>query len=232
MQNYNFFSFLYVFRVHFYQIELTLLKNMMLMRHFLTILCAMLLLSSCATNKSSASSGKGLHPDEVFTITEDDIARETRQINSTIKGVWTYNGPSVDVSGKDILSSLGKPIAKGKLKKKLKNAYKKMGLNKVRPQFSFNEDGTCAIQLLGASMNGTYNYNPSQDKITFKWHGIPLNARLKRDGKKKVHITFDADKLLKLVSLASKVSDNSAIKALSFLMDHYDDVMVGFELKK
>lgn len=231
MQNYNFFSFLYVFRVHFYQIELTLLKNMMLMRHFLTILCAMLLLSSCATNRNSAS-GKALHPDDVFTITEEDIARETRQINSTIKGVWTYSGPSVDVSGKDILSSLGKPLAKGKLKKKLKNAYKKIGLNKVRPQFSFNEDGTCAIQLLGTSMNGTYNYNPSQGKITFKWHGIPLTARLKRDGKKKVSITFDADKLLKLVSLASKVSDNSAIKALSFLMDHYDDVMVGFELKK
>lgn len=201
------------------------------MRHFLTILCAMLLLSSCATNRNSASD-KGLHPDDVFTITEEDIARETRQINSTIKGVWTYSGPSVDVSGKNILSSLGKPIAKGKLKKKLKNAYKKIGLNKVRPQFSFNEDGTCAIQLLGTSMNGTYNYNPSQGKITFKWHGIPLTARLKRDGKKKVSITFDADKLLKLVSLASKVSDNSAIKALSFLMDHYDDVMVGFELKK
>jgi len=190
----------------------------------------MMLLASCASNRNAV--GRDLHPDEVFTMTEEDIARETRQINKALSGQWTYHGPSVDVSGKNVLSGLGKPIAKGKLKKKLKNAFKKVGLDKARPQFSFNEDGTCAIKLLGASMNGTYNYNPSQEKITIKWHGIPMTARLKRDGKKKLHLTFDADKLLKLFSLASRVSDSSTLKALNFLLDNYDDVMVGFELKK
>ena len=61
---------------------------------------------------------------------------------------------------------------------------------------------------------------------------MPLTARLKRDGKKKLHLTFDADKLIYLFSLASKLSDSSTLKALSFLMDHYEEVMVGFELKK
>lgn len=192
-----------------------------------------MLFSSCAAHRNATSSGdRGMHPDQVFTVTEADIEQETRQINRLLGGEWTYSGPSVDVSGKNVLSGLGKPIAKSKLKKKLKNAFKKIGLNKARPQFSFDEDGNCAIKLLGMSMKGTYNYNPSQEKITFKWHGVPLTARLKRDGKKKAHLTFDADKLLKLFSLASKVSDNSALKALSFLMDNYEDVMVGFELKR
>lgn len=191
----------------------------------------LMLLTACSASRNAAG-GKDLHPDQVFTITEQDIEQETRQINRLLGGEWTYSGPSVDVSGKNVLSSLGKPIAKSKLKKKLKNAFKKIGLNKARPQFSFNEDGTCVIKMLGMSLNGTYNYNPSQEKITFKWHGIPVSAKLKRDGKKKVHLTFDADKLLKLFSLVSRVSDNSAIKALSFLMENYDDVMVGFELKK
>jgi len=195
----------------------------------------MVLLTSCASNKNATKQTTGnrdLHPDEVFTITEEDIARETREINKVLNGQWTYSGPSVDVSGKDLLAGIGKPIAKGKLKKKLKDAYKKIGLDKARPQFAFQQDGTCTIKLLGATMNGTYNYNPSQEKITFKWHGVPLTARLKRNGKKKLNITFDTDKLLTLLSLASKLSDNSSLKALSFLMDHYDDVMVGFELKK
>ena len=191
----------------------------------------LMLLTACSASRNAAG-GQDLHPDQVFTITEQDIEQETRQINRLLGGEWTYSGPSGDVSGKNVLSSLGKPIAKSKLKKKLKNAFKKIGLNKARPQFSFNEDGTCVIKMLGMSLNGTYNYNPSQEKITFKWHGIPLSAKLKRDGKKKVHLTFDADKLLKLFSLVSRVSDNSAIKALSFLMENYDDVMVGFELKK
>ena len=202
------------------------------MKHFITLLCAVVLFSSCAAHRDAASGGgRGTHPDQVFTVTEADIEQETRQINRMLSGEWVYNGPSVDVSGKNVLSGLGKPIAKSKLKKKLKNAFKKIGLNKARPQFSFDEDGNCAIKLLGMSLKGTYNYNPSQEKITFKWHGVPLTARLKRSGKK-AHLTFDADKLLKLFSLASKVSDNSALKALSFLMENYEDVMVGFEIKK
>ncbi len=202
----------------------------MIMRRLATILCAMLLLASCAAKKNAASDR--LHPDQVFTITEDDIARETRQINGLIQGEWTYKGPSVDVSGRNLLAGIGKPIAKGKLKKKIKEAFKKIGLDKARPQFTFNVDGTCAIKLLGKSIKGTYNYNPDLDKLSIKWHGVPVNARLKRDGKKKLHITFDADKLLSLLSLASNFSDSSAIKALTMLMDNYEDVMVGFELKK
>lgn len=190
---------------------------------------------SCASCKSAshATSDSGrLHPDQVFTVTPEDIARETRQVNATIKGEWTYSGPSVDVSGKNLLAGIGKPFAKGKLKKKLKNAYKKIGLNKAKPQFSFNEDGTCAIKILGKSLNGSYNYNPDTDKITFKWHGIPMSAQLRRDGKKKLHLTFDADRLLSLISMLGRFSDSSAIKALSTLLNNYNDVMVGFELKK
>lgn len=197
----------------------------------MTFLCLLLFMSSCATSRHHAHQ-TDLNPDEVFTVTEEDIASETQKINRSISGQWTYSGPSVDVSGKNVLAGIGKPFAKGKLKGKLKNAYKKLGLNKVRPEFVFNEDGTCAIKLFGVSLNGTYNYSPSSDAITLKWHGVPLNARLKRDGKKKLQLTFGADKLLKLFSFFSRFTDSSALKALSTLLDNYEDVMVGFELKK
>ena len=59
-----------------------------------------------------------------------------------------------------------------------------------------------------------------------------MTAQLRRDGKKKLHITIDADKLLKLFSLAGSFSDSSTMKALSTLLEYYDDVMVGFEVKK
>lgn len=205
------------------------------MRRFLAFFCVIAALlmpmtTSCSTSRHNA--GRDLHPDDVFTMTEDDIANETRRINLTLQGDWKYNAPSVGVSGKNLLAGIAKPIAKGKLKKKLKNAYKKIGLDKARPQFVFNVDGTCSMKLMGASVKGTYNYNPTTEKITFKWHGVPMNASLKRDGKKKLQLTFDADKLLKLMSLLGRFSDSSTIKALSTLLDNYEDVMVGFELKK
>lgn len=205
------------------------------MRRFIAFFCViaallMPMITSCSTSRHNA--GRDLHPDDVFTMTEDDIANETRRINLTLQGDWKYNAPSVGVSGKNLLAGIAKPIAKGKLKKKLKNAYKKIGLDKARPQFVFNVDGTCSMKLMGASVKGTYNYNPTTEKITFKWHGVPMNASLKRDGKKKLQLTFDADKLLKLMSLLGRFSDSSTIKALSTLLDNYEDVMVGFELKK
>ncbi|MBR3728687.1 MAG: DUF4923 family protein [Muribaculaceae bacterium] len=205
------------------------------MRRFIAFFCVIAALlmpmtTSCSTSRHNA--GRDLHPDDVFTMTEDDIANETRRINLTLQGDWKYNAPSVGVSGKNLLAGIAKPIAKGKLKKKLKNAYKKIGLDKARPQFVFNVDGTCSMKLMGASVKGTYNYNPTTEKITFKWHGVPMNASLKRDGKKKLQLTFDADKLLSLMSLLGRFSDSSTIKALSTLLDNYEDVMVGFELKK
>lgn len=205
------------------------------MRRFIAFFCVIAALlmpmtTSCSTSRHNA--GRDLHPDDVFTMTEDDIANETRRINLTLQGDWKYNAPSVGVSGKNLLAGIAKPIAKGKLKKKLKNAYKKIGLDKARPQFVFNVDGTCSMKLMGASVKGTYNYNPTTERITFKWHGVPMNASLKRDGKKKLQLTFDADKLLSLMSLLGRFSDSSTIKALSTLLDNYEDVMVGFELKK
>jgi len=204
------------------------------MKRILTIICLLLALASCgASRHHQGGDPLGMtHPDEVFTITDDDIARETWHINSTLGGEWKYKGPSVGVSGRNLLAGIAKPIAKGKLKKKLKSAYKKIGLDKACPVFTFNPDGTCAVKLLGAGIKGTYHYNPSQEKVTFKWHGVPLTAHLKKDGKKKMHITFDADKLLSLISLMGRFSDSSAIKALSTLLDNYEDVMVGFELAK
>ena len=189
------------------------------------------LIASCGTARHG-SGGADLHPDEVFTVTEADIASEILLINNTIKGEWKYGGPAVDVSGKNLLAGIGKPLAKGKLKKKLKSAFKKIGLDKMSPQFTFNNDGTCMMRLMGVNLKGNYNYNPDLNQIAFKWHGVPVNAQLKRDGKKKLHLTFEADKFLKLLSLASKFSDSSAIKALGKLLDNYEDIMVGFELKK
>ena len=51
------------------------------MRQILTFLCALAVMASCSTTRgvqARVGDGGNLHPDDVFTITEDDIARETR----------------------------------------------------------------------------------------------------------------------------------------------------------
>lgn len=205
------------------------------MKRLISILCvlsALMLTASTSCSSARHNASRDLNPNEVFTVSDNDIINETWMVNRAISGTWKYNGPSVGVSGKNVLAGIAKPLAKSKLKKKLKKAYKKVGLDRVRPEFSFNPDGTCAIGVMGKTLKGSYNYNPDLETISIKWHGLPLNAKLRRDGKKKLHLTFDADKLLSLISFMGRFSDSSAIKALSTLLDNYDDVMVGFELKK
>lgn len=230
MQNYNFFCFRKPFLRHFLDKCANFARKIdMMMKHFLTILCVAALMLPFAT---SCGSSRNLHPDEVFTLTEDDIANETWRVNSAIRGTWKYNAPSVGVSSRNLLAGIAKPVTKNKLKSKLKKAYKSIGLAKARPEFTFNPDGTCSMSLMGANVKGTYNYNPDAETVSFKWHGIPMNASLRRDGNKKLHLTFDADRLLSLLSLLGRFSDSSTIRTLSKLLDNYDDVMVGFELKK
>ena len=201
------------------------------MNRFMTFVSILLMLTLTASCHSSQQATGDLNPNQVFTVTEDDIARETLQINRMLSGQWKYNGPSVGVSGKNVLAGIAKPLAKSKMKKKLKKAFKSIGLEKARPNFEFNEDGTCAISIMGARVKGSYNYNPTTQKVTFKWHGVPLSANLRRDGKK-LHMTFEADKLISLITLMGRFSDSSTIKALTTLLDNYEDVMVGFELKR
>jgi len=170
--------------------------------------------------------------DEDSDDSDNDNDEHMRQVNRAIAGQWRYGGPSVEVTGKNLLAGVGKGIAKGKIKKKLNKAYKKLGLHKAGPQVTFNEDGTCSISLLGANIRGRYRYDPDNETVKLRWHGIPLNAHLRRDGNKKLHLTFDADKLLWLLRLAGGLSNSSALKAVSVLTSNYEDVLMGFELKR
>ena len=66
------------------------------MKRLLTIICVMAAMilpmtTSCKTAHKNA--GNGLHPDEVFTVTEDDIANETLKINRSLQGQWKYKAP-------------------------------------------------------------------------------------------------------------------------------------------
>ena len=142
------------------------------MKRLVTILCVMAAImlpvtSSCSSTRHNAT-GK-LHPDEIFTVTDDDIANETRIINLGLQGQWKYNGPSVGLSGKDLIAGIAKPVAKSKLKKKLKEAFKKIGLDKARPEFTFNVDGTSQENfdrnVIGLGMSVDYSLVELSGKV-------------------------------------------------------------------
>lgn len=171
-----------------------------------------------------------IHPDSVFTLTEQDIIDEHIEANRTLAGQWQYDKPSIQAQGTSLIGKLGKPLAKNKLKKKLDKAYKKLKIKQRWSSMTLSEDGHWTMTVVGRKLGGNYFFNPTSGCITLNWHGLTINATAKRENKH-LHLLFDTDRLLSIMRLISGLSNNDTLKALAFLSDNYQDVNVGFDLK-
>ena len=147
-----------------------------------------------------------------------------------VAGQWVYSKPYVHADGSSFIGKLGKPIAKSKLKKNLDKAYKKLKLKSRWNSMTLTDDGAWEMRVLGLPLKGRYTYEPSDERLTLKWNGIPLKSHVHREGKK-LYIAFDTDRLQMILHLLSGLSHSQTLKSLSFLSQNFSDVMVGFEMK-
>ncbi|MBO4722592.1 MAG: DUF4923 family protein [Muribaculaceae bacterium] len=169
-------------------------------------------------------------PDEVFVVSEDIEEANRLAACQIVAGVWQYDKPYVHADGASVMGKLGKPIAKSKIKKGLDKAYKKMKIKKRWSTFTLTDDGEWKMKVLGLSFGGSYVYDPEQQELTLRWHGLPLKSHTHRDGKK-LYIAFDMDRLLVVLSFMSGISSSETLKSLSFLSQNFRNVIVGFEMK-
>ncbi len=197
------------------------------MRQFLFTL--VLFLGLCC-NAQEVDSTAYFDPDEVFVVAEDVGEAERLAACQMVAGVWQYDKPYVHADGASVMGKLGKPIAKSKIKKNLDKAYKKLKINKRWSSMTLTEDGEWKMKVLGLSFGGSYDYDPEQQQLTLRWHGIPLKSHTHRDGKK-LYIAFDMDRLLVVLSFISGMSSSETLKSLSFLSQNFRNVTVGFEMK-
>lgn len=168
-------------------------------------------------------------PNEVFVV-GDIVEQQRLEACQLVAGTWLYDKPYVHADGATVVGKLGKPIAKSKIKKNLNKAYKKMKINKRLESLTLTEDGTWKMKVLGVSLEGSYVYDPEQEQLTMRWHGVPLNSHAHRDGKK-LCIAFDMDRLLVVLHAISGIGHSKTLKSLSFLSENFRNVMVGFEMK-
>ena len=169
-------------------------------------------------------------PEQLFTVEEDTTEIARLKACKMVAGQWVYSKPYVHADGSSFIGKLGKPIAKSKLKKNLDKAYKKLKLKSRWNSMTLTDDGAWEMRVLGLPLKGRYTYEPSDERLTLKWNGIPLKSYVHRDGKK-LYIAFDTDRLLMILHLLSGLSHSQTLKSLSFLSQNFSDVMVGFEMK-
>lgn len=147
-------------------------------------------------------------------------------------GDYKYSAPAVSLQSDNALQKLGGSAATGVIVDKLAPYYQKAGLTSMTA--TFREDGTCEFKVKKATVTGTYERNESGD-FTFNFKAvkkIPLgkmNAHVEKIGKK-LTLTFDASKLIKLVNAVASVSGQSSLQAAAKMLYSYDGLYAGFEL--
>lgn len=147
-------------------------------------------------------------------------------------GDYKYSAPAVSLQSDNALQKLGGSAATGVIVDKLAPYYQKAGLTSMTA--TFREDGTCEFKVKKATVTGTYERNES-GYFTFNFKAvkkIPLgkmNAHVEKIGKK-LTLTFDASKLIKLVNAVASVSGQSSLQAAAKMLNSYDGLYAGFEL--
>lgn len=147
-------------------------------------------------------------------------------------GDYKYSAPAVSLQSDNALQKLGGSAATGVIVDKLAPYYQKAGLTSMTA--TFREDGTCEFKVKKATVTGTYERNESGN-FTFNFKAvkkIPLgkmNAHVEKIGKK-LTLTFDASKLIKLVNAVASVSGQSSLQAAAKMLNSYDGLYAGFEL--
>ena len=191
------------------------------------LICIMALLSAVAV-QADAQSLKDILSGAVKQVVGDKATTETSLI-----GTWTYVGPDCQLKGDDLLKNIGGDAAGVEVEKKMEPIYEKAGLNTI--QYTFNEDKTCSYTIKGKKVEGTYEFDPEAKTITIQAgrlkvktvaHVVTLGSNMS--------FVFDANKIFSVVKTITGATSslNASASAINKLLDEFDGMMVGFELKK
>ena len=191
------------------------------------IVCIMALL--CAfTVQANAQKWKDILSGVVQTVVGDKATTETSLI-----GTWSYVGPDCQLKGDDILKNIGGVAAGEEVEKKMEALYVKTGLNTI--QYTFNEDNTCSYTIKGKKIEGTYQFDPEAKTVTITTgrFGVKTVANVVTLGSN-MSFVFDANKIFSVVKTITGVAStvNTSASAINQLIEQFDGMMIGFELKK
>ena len=151
----------------------------------------------------------------------------------SIIGTWVYVGPDCQLKGDDILKNFGGDAAGEEVEKKMQPIYEKAGLNTI--QYTFNEDKTCSYTIKGKKVEGTYVFDSEAKTITVKAGklGLKTTAHIVTLGDN-MSFVFDADKILSVVKTITGAASslNTSVSTVNKLLEQFDGMLIGFELKK
>lgn len=180
------------------------------------VLSAALLLGTVSAN---AQSLKELFSNGGVKSVVESVVDQLDVIPKNIAGDWTFSGSAVKFTGDNMLMNAASELAVGKVEDTL------------------NEDGTFSTSFNQAKFPGQYTFSQQEKTLELdygkneKLKGIALKTNVSV-GTSTMQLLFNADKLLEFISKITSSVGDSKLGALTSLLDQYDGMQIGFELKR
>lgn len=148
-------------------------------------------------------------------------------------GTWNYLSADCVFETENFLMKAGGEMAAAQVETKINNALAKIGIQQGSCSFVFNNDNTYTAYISGYEINGTYQLDTENKKLTMTYlSGLAtMTPNIVKTGTK-ISLLFNADKLLNTVTTAAAMTGNASLQSLSSLATSYDGLMIGLELGK
>lgn len=176
---------------------------------------------------------KDVNAGDIVTSITDLVSGKSALSPQTIAGTWNYTGSAISFKSDDNpLSNIASNVAQGTLEKKLDGYLQKVGITQGLFGFTFNEDGTMAIQYGSKTFTGTWTLDKENARLNMKVASL-LNMKsyvAVKNGK--MELLFDVTTLMKLVKSVTSVYNNSTLQTLNTMLNQYDKMYAGFNLVK
>ncbi len=149
-----------------------------------------------------------------------------------LTGTWTYVSPAVSFQSGNALKKIGGAAAATALEDKLEPYYKRLGFN--RTSLVVDADHNFTLKLGLVTLKGVVE-KTDDDRLQFNLNAFnrislgKLTANATKSGNT-LNLTFDASKLIDVLSKISGVLNNSTLTTLSDLLNSYEGVYMGFKL--
>lgn len=196
---------------------------------------AAMLMVSCGTiggiNTTGTDGSQGLLESVLGTL----IGNTVPVTEQSITGTWKYSSPDVRFESENALTQAGGMVVAQQAEAKLAEVYSSIGVTSSSCSFTFGDNKACTIVIGGQKLAGKYTLDSSNNGFSFTSSTglIKLTGKIFYTGQT-LTLLFDGQKLLSLAQTVSTLTgnNNTTISTLSQLLQQYDGMLLGMNLKK
>lgn len=187
--------------------------------------------SSSSADESTSSSGGILGA--IGGFINNTIANNKFTIDDLV-GTWNYTSPAVSFQSDNALKKIGGAGAATAVENKLEPYYTRLGFNKTTLTVAADHSFTMKMGLI--TLKGTVEKDDA-GKLVFSFSAFnkislgKVAANATKAGST-LNLTFDATRMIELLTKVSSVLNNTTLNALTSLLNSYDGIYMGFKLKK